>query len=176
MVLAAGVALTGLAAALQYRAQRRWEQVLEQEITRNLTQKAQMFSSRINADHMHSLAVIAAEEGRAAGARATIIDGVGKVVADSQNPVTAVEAEGRHPEFVAALHGVTGIERRRTNGVTVLYVAAPVPGGAARLAYPMSDLEIASDASREQLILTVIIELLAALLISALVIHLLPVG
>src|SRR2546425_7837218 len=64
--------------------QRRWQSVLQDEITRNLTQKAQMLANRINADHGHGIDVIASQEGQAAGARATIVDSNGKVVADSE--------------------------------------------------------------------------------------------
>ena len=172
VVFASCVVLIALSTVLQYRIQRHWEQVLRQEITRNLTEKAQMFSSRINSDHSRPLAVIASEDGQAAGARATIIDGAGKVLADSQNPVAAVENEGQRPEFVAALRGTVGVENRQTNNIPVLYVAAPVPGGAVRLAYPMSDLEIASAESRQKLLLISICELLGAGLISTLAVRL----
>ena len=66
-----------------------WEASLRNEIERNLTQKTLLFAHRVEIDRAHSLAEIAAQEGQAAGARATIIDASGKVLADSEaNPPT----------------------------------------------------------------------------------------
>src|SRR5262249_44717473 len=48
-----------------------WHDALQQELTRNLTQKAQMFAGRIEADHGTPIANITSEAGREAGARAT---------------------------------------------------------------------------------------------------------
>jgi len=116
---------------------------LQDEITRNLTQKAQMLANRINADHAHGIDVIASQEGQAAGARATVVDTNGQGVADSEIAVSSLQNEGRLPEFVAALRGSTGVEIRTRNGAQVLFVAVPVSGGAVRLAYPLSDIDVA---------------------------------
>jgi hypothetical protein len=124
---------------------------LRAEITRNLVQKAQMLANRVNADHAHGIDVIAAQEGQAAGARATIVDSNGKVVADSEVLAASLLDEGARPEFVTALHGSNGIETRTRNHVPVLYVAVPVSGGAVRLAYPLSDVEIASEKLKDQI-------------------------
>ena len=114
---------------------------LQEEITRNLTQKAQLIANRVNADRAHSIEVIASQEGQAAGARATVIDTNGQVVADSEVRVSSLQNEGRTPEFVAALRGATGTEIRSRNGAEILFVAVPVSGGAVRLACPVSDVE-----------------------------------
>lgn len=116
---------------------------LQDEITRNLRQKAQMLANRINADHAHGLDVIASQEGQAAGTRATVVDTNGRAVADSEIAVSSLQNEGRLPEFVAALRGSTGVEIRARNGAQVLFVAVPVSGGAVRLAYPLSDIDVA---------------------------------
>jgi len=60
-----------------------WEKSLRQEIERNLTQKTALFAHRVDTDRSHSLTEISAQEALAAGARATIIDPTGKVLADS---------------------------------------------------------------------------------------------
>jgi hypothetical protein len=60
-----------------------WENSLRSEIERNLTQKTLLFAHRVENDRTHSVSDIAAQEGQAAGARATIIDATGKVLADS---------------------------------------------------------------------------------------------
>ncbi len=117
------------------------ESSLRQEIERNLNQKTVMFADRVNTDRKTSLQNIVSQEGHAAGARATVIDVSGKVLADSEASAATMESLSADPEFVAALRGEIGIDTRprRALGVSILYVAAPVSGGAARLAYPLSD-------------------------------------
>lgn len=158
-----------VAAGIQYRQQRLWEGILQQEITRDLTQKAQMLASRINSDHNHAIPLITREQGKAAGARATVIDSTGVVIADSENQVGSLQHEATSPEFVAALHGSIASEIRRPNDITVLYVAVPLPGGAVRLAYPLSDVEIAASQARSTLWLSCGIAALIAVVVSALV-------
>ncbi len=130
---------------------RRAEHALQEDITRNLTRKAQAIARRVDADHTHGLDVIASQEGQAAGARATIIDKNANVLADSEIPIAQLGNEGRRPEFVSALRGTTGAETRSRNGARVLFVAAPVSGGAVRLAYPLADVEIAGDQAARRL-------------------------
>jgi len=146
---------------------------LRGEITRNLTQKAQMLANRINADHAHGIDVITSQEGQAAGARATVIDTNGNAIADSEVPVSSLRTEGREPEFTAALKGSTGVEIRSLNGVQVLFVAVPVSGGAVRLAYPLADVETGASEVTERLLIGCLIAALAgaglALLISRIV-------
>ena len=132
---------------------RQSERALQEGITRKLTQRAQQFAKRIDADHSHGLDVIASQEGQAAGARATVIDKSGNVVADSEIPVAELKNEGRRPEFAAALRGEIGEETRSRNGARVLFVAAPVSGGAVRLAYPLADIEIASAGLQERIVI-----------------------
>ncbi len=147
-----------------------WKAVFTEEITRNLTQKAQMLAARVNTDHTHKIADIASQEGQHAGARATVIDGNGKVLADSEAPIASLENEGQRPEFAAALTGETGIDTRKRNafGVPVFYVAVPVSGGAVRLGYPLADVSLANAHARNVLLFGSIIAALAALAISGL--------
>jgi two-component system phosphate regulon sensor histidine kinase PhoR len=120
-----------------------WERTLRDQIERNLKQKTLMFAHRVESDRQHSLADIAAQEGQAAGARATIIDPTGRVLADSQAEPGAMENHAQRKEFVSALHGELGVDQRtsHTIGIPFLYVAAPVSGGAVRFAYPLSEIE-----------------------------------
>lgn len=161
-------------AAVQYHQQRHWRTVLEQEITRNLTQKAQLIANRIDADHTHTVALITRQEGQAAGARVTVVDSAGRVAADSENPVASADAEGTRPEFVAALHGAPGTEIRTPNGAAILYVAVPMPGGAVRLAYPLSDIEVASAAAAKIFVADSAFALFLAILISVAAVRFLP--
>ena len=146
-----------------------WERSLRTEIERNLTQKTLMFAHRVEIDHGHSLADIAAEEGQAAGARATIIDASGKVLADSESNPAQMENHAERAEFRAALSGKTGENERRSAslGVPFLYVAAPISGGAVRLAYPLSDMEAVEAQVRRRLFWGSALASFIALLIAA---------
>jgi two-component system phosphate regulon sensor histidine kinase PhoR len=146
-----------------------WEASLRTEIERNLTQKTLLFAHRVETDRAHSLAEIAAQESLAAGARATIIDASGKVLADSESNPSEMENHATRQEFAAALSGKTGENERRsaTLGVPFLYVAAPVSGGAVRLAYPLSDVEAVQAQVHRRLIWGSSIAFFIALLIAA---------
>ena len=145
-----------------------WRETMRQEITRDLTAKARMFAAAVDTDRIHKITDIAAQEGQFAGARATVIDVNGTVIADSEIPVASLEGEGKRAEFAAALRGQTGIESRKRTlfGVPVLYVAVPVPGGAVRLGYPLADIDIALEHARKVLLLGIAVAIAGALLIS----------
>jgi two-component system phosphate regulon sensor histidine kinase PhoR len=160
-----------------------WRDSLLQQIDLNLRQKTQMFANHVNgagalslldpkqaagSPQLAPLRSIVAEDGRAAGARATIIDSQGKVWADSEADPAIMENHAQRPEFVAALKGIVGTDTRRsrTVGVSFLYVAAPVAGGAVRLAYPLSDVEAAVTRVRRHLFLGSLLAFIVALLIS----------
>src|ERR1700680_3184849 len=99
------------AITLQLTVRRVWERTLREQIEQNLKEKTLMFAHRVDADRQHSLADIAAQEGQAAGARATVIDPTGKVLADSEadlgsaNNVGTADNRSEGSEFVAALAG-----------------------------------------------------------------------
>lgn len=157
-----------VAGVLGYSLRERVRHRLQDEITRNLTEKAQMLANRVNADHAHGIEVIASQEGQAAGARATVIDTNGNAIADSEIAVSTLENEGRLPEFATALRGSTGVEIRSRNGVQVLFVAVPVSGGAVRLAYPLADVEAAENEMTRRLLIACVIAIAVAGTLSAL--------
>ena len=132
-----------------------WEASLRSEIERNLVEKTQLLAHRVETDRSgHSLADIAREEGQVAGARVTIIDAAGNVLADSQaSPANMQTSSAKSPEFVTALSGKVGSNQRRSAalGVPFLYVAVPISGGAVRLAYPLSDVDAVSLQVRRRL-------------------------
>ncbi len=146
-----------------------WQASLRAEIERNLIQKAQLLAHRVESDRAHSLADIAAQEGQAAGARVTIIDPTGKVLADSEGDAANMENHASRPEFAQAFSGRIGSNERRsaTIGVPFLYVAVPLSGGAVRLAYPLSDVEAISAQVRRRLELASGVTFLFALLVAA---------
>lgn len=147
-----------------------WEASLRAEIERNLTQKAELLAHRVESDRSHSLADIAAQEALAAGARVTIIDPTGQVLADSESNAAAMENHARRPEFEAALAGKIGNNERRsaTVGIPFLYIAVPVSGGAVRLAYPLSDVEAVSAKVRGRLEKASALAFLVALIVAGL--------
>ena len=132
------------AITLQLTVHKVWERTLREQIERNLKQKTLMFAYRVEADRQHTLADITAQEGQAAGARATVIDPTGKVLADSEADPSTMENHAHRKEFVSALAGQVGLEERKSQTLQVpfVYVAAPVSGGAVRLAYPLPEIEI----------------------------------
>ena len=129
---------------LQWTVHKVWERTLRQQIERDLTQKAQMFAQRVDSDRGNDLAVITSQEGQAAGARATVIDPTGKVLADSEADPKTMENHAHRKEFQAALQGRVGLDERKsaTLAIPFVYVAVPVSGGAVRLAYPLPEIEI----------------------------------
>jgi two-component system phosphate regulon sensor histidine kinase PhoR len=146
-----------------------WEASLRAEIERNLTQKTQLLAHRVENDRTRSLADIAAQEGQAAGARVTIIDPTGQVLADSESNPATMDNHSKRPEFAAALAGKIGANERRsaTIGTPFLFIAVPVSGGAVRLAYPLSDVEAVSTKVHIQLERASALGFLFALIVAA---------
>jgi two-component system, OmpR family, phosphate regulon sensor histidine kinase PhoR len=170
-LLAAFVLVIAVATGtLDFSIRRAWEKSLRQEIERSLTQKTLMLASRVNsADREHNLQDMVSQVGQAAGARATVIDISGRVLADSEFAASTIESPAQQPEFVAALKGEIGIDRRASQplGVESLYVAVPVSGGAVRLAYPLSDAEAATSQIRRTLLVGSGLAFLVAVLLAA---------
>jgi len=146
-----------------------WESSLRTEIERNLTQKTLLFAHRVETVRNRSLADIAAQEGQAAGASATIIDVTGRVLAASESNPASMENQAQRKEFAAALAGNIGTDERRraTLGIPFLYVAAPVSGGAVRLAYPLSDVEAISGRVFRGLAISSALAFIVALVVAA---------
>ncbi len=163
------IVIAATAAILDVMLGSAWEASLLTEIERNLTQKTLLFAHRVETDRAHSLNEIAAQEGLAAGARATIIDASGKVLADSESNPSNMENHATRKEFAAALAGQTGenVRRSDTLGIPFLYVAAPVSGGAVRLAYPLSDVEAVQSQVHRRLLWGSSVALIIALIIAA---------
>lgn len=161
----------GTAAVAAHTIQNFHQHDLRAKIIRDLTQKAQAFANRLNSDRNTPLADLTSQAAQQAGARATVIDGNGDVLADSQVQLAALQKEGSQPEFVAALRGTVGVRTRSRKpfGVPVLYVAVPLPGGAVRLSTPLAEIEAASARAHQLLVQSCAIAVLAAFLISALI-------
>jgi two-component system phosphate regulon sensor histidine kinase PhoR len=160
--------IAAVTVTLDFSIRRAWENSLRQEIDRNLRQKTLMLANRVNTDREHNLQDIVSQEGHAAGARATVIDVTGKVLADSEATAATLENYAQLPEFVAALKGEIGGDVRvnRSLGIQFLYAAAPVSGGAVRLAYPLTELDTATSQLRRTLLLASALAFLIALVVA----------
>ena len=154
---------------LQITIRRMWEQTLRAQIERNLSEKTLMFAQRVESDRQHAVTDIAAQEAQAAGARATVIDSSGKVLADSEADPRSMENHTQRPEFIAALAGHTGRDERssHTLGIPFLYVAAPISGGAVRLAYSLSEIDATTLQLDKALLWGSLIAFVAATLVAA---------
>jgi two-component system, OmpR family, phosphate regulon sensor histidine kinase PhoR len=164
------IVIAATAITLDFMLGSAWESSLRADIERNLTQKTLLFAHRVESDRAHTpLSDLAAQEGQAAGARATIIDSSGTVLADSESNPAQMENHATRKEFAAALAGQTGLSERRsvTLGIPFLYVAAPISGGAVRLAYPLSDVEAVQAQVRRRLLWGAALALFIALVVAA---------
>jgi two-component system phosphate regulon sensor histidine kinase PhoR len=168
LFLAALVVIAACTVSLDLLIGRTWESMLRREVETSLRQKTQMFASRVESTQAGSLQEITEQAAQAAGARVTVIDTAGKVLADSEAEPGEMENHATRPEFVAALHGQTGSSTRlsKTVGVELLYVATPIAGGAVRMAYPLSSIRDANSEIRRDLIEGSAVAGLLALLLS----------
>jgi two-component system phosphate regulon sensor histidine kinase PhoR len=158
------------AITLQWTVHRVWVHTLHDQIVRNLRQKTQLFAYQVENDRQHTLAAITSQAAQAAGARATVIDRTGKVKADSEADSTTMENHAGRKEFMAALSGKMGLDQRtsHTLGIPFLYVAAPVSGGAVRLAYPLTEIEAADRQLGSALLRGSLVAIAFAMIVAAL--------
>ena len=169
MLAASALVVVVAAITMDVTIRRVWESSLRDEIQRGLTARVRLFANRVEIDRQHSVQDITSQEALAAGARATVIDPTGLVLADSEADPGNMENHRSRKEFVAALSGNIGVDERRSHtiGIPFMYVAAPVSGGAVRLAYPLSDVEAASRRVHRALLLGSAIAFVIVMLLSA---------
>jgi two-component system phosphate regulon sensor histidine kinase PhoR len=168
LLAAFALVIAAATATLDFSVRRAWENSLRQEIDRSLKQKTLMFANRVNTDREHNLQNLVSQASHDAGARATVIDVTGKVLADSEEDPSAMGPLGQTPEFAAALKGQVGTDTRASGnvGIDFLYVAAPISGGAARLADSLSDLGAATSSLRKTLLTGSALAFLVALVLA----------
>lgn len=113
------------------------------------------------------------QTGRRAATRITVIDGNGRVLADSNEDHALMDNHSKRPEVEPALAGETGFSLRhsRTLGESMLYAAIPIKlgadrhQGALRLAIAITPVEtMLGDLHRQMLGIGVAVTVLAALL------------
>jgi two-component system phosphate regulon sensor histidine kinase PhoR len=159
---------------MYYTVHRAWNNSLRAEIESSLVQKTKLFALQVENNKNGSLQKLVKEEAQAAGARATIIDSSGWVLADSDADPATMENHATRPEFVDALQKREGeaVRHSHTIGVDFLYVAVPIDNGAVRLAYPLSSIRAITSQVGETLLKGSALALLPAILIASIAAHL----
>ena len=163
------VVIAACTLTLDIAIRRAWVNSLRSEIETSLKQKAQMFALRVRDQRNGDLSAIAREAGKAADARATIITANGQVLADTDANPAEMENHRTRPEFQIALNGSVGtnVRRSHTLGIDFMYAAAPIPGGAVRLAYPLSSLNAITGQVRRTLLESSLLAAALALILAA---------
>ena len=153
---------------LDFAIRRAWENSLRTEIETSLLQKTKLLAQRVESEKGRSLQQIAREVAQASNARATVIDSTGRVLADSEADPATMENHATRPEFIDAFKKQEGdaIRHSRTVGIDFLYVAVPVQGGAVRLAYPLSSIQVTTSQVRRTLLKSSALALLLATIIA----------
>jgi len=147
-----------------------WERSLTAQIESALQEKTRLFALRVQADHATPIQQLVDEAGQAGNVRATVIRSDGTVLADNEAKAAEMENHATRPEFMEALqHGRLGMSRRFSHTIKVdsLYVAVPIPGGAVRMAYPLSAIQQTTRAIRRTLVIASLLAVLAAIMFSA---------
>jgi two-component system, OmpR family, phosphate regulon sensor histidine kinase PhoR len=165
---AALVVIAACTLSLDLLIHKAWENMLRNEINTSLRQKTEMFALRAQGAPVGSLQQIAEQAAPAAGARISVIDTAGKVLADTEAKPEQMENHATRPEFVAALHGQVGSSTRvsKTTGIELLYVAVPIAGGAVRMAYPLSAMREANRQIKTNLLEASLVAAVLALLLA----------
>ena len=161
--------IVGVTVILNLEIRRQWNQSLRSQIETSLQQETRLFSFRVENDLTHPPSEIVKQVSEATGARATVIDRTGKVLADSGADPATMDNHAERPEFAAALKGSFGEARRtsKTVGLAFLYIAAPTKNGAVRLAYPLAAINRNTSATLTSLIRGSLLALLIAVILSA---------
>ncbi len=169
LVVAAALVIVTATLTLDIFIRKSWESSLRSEIETSMQQKTMLFAERVRNEKQLSPQDIASEVARDSGARATIIRTDGTVLADSEADAGKMENHATRPEFQEALRGRLGSSSRwsHTIGVDFLYTAAPVPGGAVRLAYPLNAIAQTNRRIRKTLVLASILAMLVSMVIAA---------
>jgi two-component system phosphate regulon sensor histidine kinase PhoR len=159
------VALT----AVDFLASKVAERTYIETLTRELADKGRMLSllaksdfSTMPAEEFNSLA-------HSAGGRLTVVARDGKVLGDSEANRASMANHLDRKEIVAALAGGVGSDIRTsaTTKIRTLYVAVPTSAGALRLAMPLREINTQVNAIRKQLLASVGIAFLPAILVAA---------
>jgi two-component system phosphate regulon sensor histidine kinase PhoR len=140
-----------------------------QSLTRQLEGKGRMLAIAIpdieGLDEARARALA-----HAAGGRLTVVRSDGRVIVDSDADAARMENHRTRPELIQAWQGKTGssIRHSATIGIDFLYVAVPIPGGAVRIAVPLSEIEVQVARMRLKILASTGLAFLPAIFIAAL--------
>lgn len=146
-----------------------------QEMQRDIRDRAMLLRPHINkllVSYPQKLQKFCRETGREATTRITVIDGVGTVLADSNEDPLRMDKHGGRPEIQEAATGKMGTSLRfsKTLGQNMLYVAIPLKidtpqSGVLRLAVSGAALDTVMSSLRKKLLFgLLLIALIAAIL------------
>ena len=168
LFLAALVVIAACTISLDLLIGRAWENMLRSQIETSLRQKAAMLAGRVENTPKGQLSYIVGQAAQASGARVTVIDSSGKVLADSEASPENMENHASRPEVAAALRGHEASATRvsKSVGTELLYVAVPIHGGVVRLAERLTAIHEANVQIRRDLIKGSAIAALLALLLA----------
>ena len=134
----------------------RWLRVdLEENVATTLTDQARLVMASLPADSLE-WPEYSRRAGRAGRVRITLIDGAGRVRADTDVPdaeLPQVENHNTRPEVSAALRGERGTDTRRstTTSTEFMYVAVRGGPGVVRVAMPLDQVHRLNAAIRDAL-------------------------
>ena len=142
-----------------------------QNLTQQLAEKGRMLS--VTVPDLHDLGAERARSvAAAAGGRLTIVRSDGKVLVDSEADAATMENHRTpdRPELMRAFQGEVGwkIRHSATIGIDFLYVAVPIPGGAVRIAVPLSQINRQANLVRGRILVSTALAFLPAIAIAAL--------
>jgi len=168
LFLAGLVVIATCTLALDLVISRAWEGMLRSELQTSLQEETQLFALRVADTPPSKLPMVVRSAAQAAGARITVIDSAGKVLADSEANPDQMENHATRPEFADALRGKIRSATRmsKTVGVELLYVAVPIQGGAVRMAYPLSVVREANRRIGHNLLEASLISIVLALMLA----------
>jgi two-component system phosphate regulon sensor histidine kinase PhoR len=139
-------------------------------VKREMRQKTEMLSVIAQRDMATMTRAEVTALSHAAGARLTVVAPDGRVVLDSEAEAGKMDNHGDRPEIQEALRGKVGTSVRwsATLGTNFLYVAAPVPAGAARFAVPLLEVRAQVTHLRQRLVMYTAVAFVPAILLAAL--------
>jgi two-component system phosphate regulon sensor histidine kinase PhoR len=145
LVLGTVVILILTVLILLWGAERSLRRDLESDIAGGLEREAQLIREALPADSLGWDSVVH-RLSSANGHRLTLVDGTGRVRADSDfppGPLPAIENHAGRPEVRLALAGRTGVATRRseTVGRQLMYVAVPGGPGVIRVAADLAQVD-----------------------------------
>jgi two-component system phosphate regulon sensor histidine kinase PhoR len=136
-------------------------ETLEEGLLEQARLAREMLQERPAGEYPHIVGKIAAS----IGARVTVIQPDGTVLADSQANPANMENHASRPEFMQAMNGSIGVSTRYSNtvGIDFLYVAIPAGDGYLRLALPLSEVQARSNRFRANVIGVILVAMIPAI-------------